>query len=54
MTREAFEAASARVSAIRDALRRMDELLRLDGGQSEERDSRSNGNQTASASRHYS
>ncbi|CDJ58470.1 kelch motif domain-containing protein, putative [Eimeria maxima] len=52
MTREAFEAASARVSAIRDALRRIDELQRLDGRQSEEDDSRLNGNRTEPSSRH--
>ncbi|CDJ27163.1 kelch motif domain-containing protein, putative [Eimeria mitis] len=51
MTREAFEAASARVSAIREALRRMDELQRLDGDQSEERESRPHGNPKASTAR---
>ncbi|CDJ49822.1 kelch motif domain-containing protein, putative [Eimeria brunetti] len=52
MTREAFEAASARVSTIRDALHRMDELQRLNGSESEERDSCPSRNHTGSASRH--
>ncbi|CDJ40445.1 kelch motif domain-containing protein, putative [Eimeria tenella] len=39
LTREAFEAASARVSFIRGPLHRIDELLRLDEDQAEEHDS---------------